>query len=67
LAVEKIRNFLLDYSLCKTFDDRSFANTSFANKNRVVLCAAAEDLDKAFNFFKPPNDWIKLAFLGELC
>ena len=56
LVREQVGNLLLHNLLRKAFDNRGLANAGFTDERRVVLLAAAEDLDKAFNFsFAPDN------------
>jgi hypothetical protein len=48
-----------------SLNDRGFSNARFANKNRVVLGAAAEDLDHPLNLFGPANDRVKFIRFGS--
>ena len=46
--------------------NRGFAHTGFAHQQRVVLAAAAQNLDRALDFVLAPNQRVDLAFLGRL-
>ena len=51
-----------DYPLGQPFDDSCLAHTRLADQRRVVLCAAAENLDDPFNLLHPPDHRVQLAF-----
>ena len=48
--------------LSKTLDNRRFSDARFAKENRVVLRAAAKDLDDALDFVLTSDDGVHLAF-----
>ena len=50
----------------QAFGDRRLANARIADQQRIVLLAAAEDLDRAQHFRLAPDQRIDLAFLGLL-
>lgn len=50
----------------QTLGNRSLAHACLAHQQRVVLAAAAEDLDGAFHLVFAPDQRIDLAFLGGL-
>ena len=65
LVHQEFRNLLLDNLLCKAFDNRRLAHARFTDKRRVVLFAAAKNLDQAFNFATTPDNRVELALLGK--
>ena len=56
----------LAISWAKPFNNRRFAHASFAEQHRIVLGAAAEDLDDAFDLVLAADDRIHFAFAGNL-
>ena len=55
--------------LGETFHDRGLADSCLTHQHRVILGAAAENLDHALNFSLATDDGIELAFarkLGEI-
>ena len=50
LVRQQVGNFLLSNLLRKALDNCSLAHARFTNKRRIVLLAAAKNLDQAFNF-----------------
>ena len=65
LVIKQIRNFLIDDRLCKTFGNCSLSNACFTQKNWIVLCAAAENLNKPFDFSMTTDDGIKLVIARQ--
>ena len=61
LVHEQVGNLLLHDLLRKAFDDGRLAHAGFTDEGRVVLLAAAEDLDKAFDFGFAPDNRVELA------
>ena len=53
-------------ALRQSFDNGSLAHTGFANQHRVVLRAAAQDLDDTLKFAVAANERIKLPVHGGL-
>ena len=47
------------------FDDGGFADSGFADENRIVLRSAGEDLDGATNLLISADDRIEFALAGE--
>ena len=52
--------------LRQAFDDRGLADAGFAEQHRIVLGAAAEDLDDALDFVLPADDRIELALSSRV-
>ena len=50
----------------QAFGDRRLAHAGFAHQQRVVLAAAAQDLDHAFHFMVAADQRVDLAVLGLL-
>ena len=55
------RDFTVDNFLCQTFGDCCFTNTGFTNKQRVVLTATAQYLDRTRNLVLSTDEWVDLA------
>ena len=64
LVQERRGHITFDDTLRQTFHDGCLADTGFADQGRVILGAAGEDLDDAFDLFFTSNDRIELAILG---
>jgi len=62
---EQLGHVAIDDPLCEAFHDRRLAHAGFAEQHRVVLRAAAEDLDRPLDLTLPADDRIELALLGE--
>ena len=58
-------NVALNDPLGKALNDRCLANARLADQYRVVLGAAAEDLDGPLDFLLTPNHRVELALLGQ--
>src|SRR5690606_14016623 len=65
LVGEDVRNFAADHLLGEAFDDRGFTDPGFTEQHRIVLRAAAEDLDGAFDFAAASDDRIEFALLSQ--
>ena len=61
LVHEQVGNLLLHNLLREALDNRGLAHAGFADERRVVLLAAAENLDEAFNFRFAPDNRVELA------
>ena len=59
---EERRNITIGDALRKAFDDGCFANAGLADQNRIVFCAAAENLDDALDFVFATDERIQRAF-----
>ena len=59
-------NVARNNTLCQAFYDCSLANARFADKNRVVLGAAAQNLNGTANLFDATNNWIKLSLASKV-
>ena len=65
--VEKIfGNLLVVDGHGETFDDGGFANARFAQQDRIVFRAAADDLDDAFDLLVAADDRIKLVLFRQI-
>ena len=53
-------------SWARPFGDGGLAHAGFADEDRIVLRAAAENLDDALDFVLAADDRIEFAFLGQL-
>ena len=51
--------------LRQAFDDGGLADAGFAEQHRIVLRAAAENLDDALDFVLPADDRVQLALLRQ--
>ena len=63
---EHVRHLLLDDHARQALGDRGLADAGLADVQRVVLAAAAEDLDGALDFELAPDQRIDLAVLRAL-
>ena len=52
--------------MCKPFDDGRLAHAWLTNEDRVVLCAAAQHLNRTSDLFHATNDGIELALTSEV-
>ena len=59
-------NIARNNTLCQAFYDCSLANARLADKNRVVLGAAAQNLNGTANLFDATNNWIKLSLASKV-
>ena len=64
LALQGIRNVPLADALGQRLDDGRLAHSGLAHQHRVVLGAAAEDLDHPLDFLLPSDDRVQLIGLG---
>ena len=64
LALQGVGDVAGGYLLGHSLDDGGFADAGFADQDRVVLGAAAEDLGYAFNFGIAPDDRVEFAAEG---
>ncbi len=60
---QHLGDLALDDEAREALGDRGLAHAGFADVERIVLAAAAEDLDGAFHFELAPDERIDLAFL----
>src|SRR3989338_8668559 len=65
LIFEGFGNIILRHAEREAFDYRGFADSGFADEDRVVLGAAREYLDDAGYLTVAPNDRIELVLTGE--
>ena len=66
LLAQQFRDVALGDFLRETFDDGGLAHAGFSEQHRVILGAAAENLDDALDLVEPADDGIHLAFAGDL-
>ena len=66
LIREEGRNFTVSDALGEAFHDGGFPNAGLADQHRIVLGAAAEDLDDAVDFPLTSDQRIELAIHGSL-
>ena len=59
-------NVARNNALCQAFYDCGLTNTRLADKNRVVLGTAAQNLNGATNLFDAANNWIKLSLTSKV-
>ena len=66
-AVEQqLGHVAFDHALREAFDDGRLADARFAQQHRVVLRAAAEDLDRPLDFVLAADHRVELLLAGEL-
>ena len=65
LVAKKFRHVAGDDFLGEAFGDGGLADAGLADQNRIVLGAAAKNLDDAFDLVGPPDDGIQFVLLGE--
>jgi hypothetical protein len=65
-VLQDLGHLFLDDAPCQAFRDRGLADAGLAHQQRVVLAAAAQDLDHAVDFFLAPDQRIDLAVGGSL-
>ena len=65
LVQQNFRHVALRDFLRETFDNRSFANASFAEQNRIIFRAAAKDLNHALDFIFAADDRIHVALARD--
>ena len=69
LAAQHLGHVAVDDRLGKPLDDRALADAGFADQHRVVLGAAAKDLDDPLDLFAAPDDGVEHALpclLGQV-
>src|SRR4029079_12898697 len=66
LAGERLGHVVVDDPLRDALDDRGLADAVVAEKNRVVLRAAREDLDRLLDLIGPADHRIELPLAGLL-
>jgi len=62
---QKRRDIAFNDALGETFHDGGLAHARFTDQGRIILGAARQNLDDAFNLFLTPNDWIELASFSQ--
>src|SRR5262249_12479865 len=65
-VAEQLGDVGVDDELGQALDDGGLADAGLAEEHRVVLGAAAEDLDDALDLIRAPDDRIELALAGQL-
>src|SRR5579885_1391030 len=66
LVREERRNVAVGNALRQAFDNRGLSHARFADQHRIVLGAAAQDLNHAFHFIFAPHERIELPLGGRL-
>ena len=64
LVHERGRDIAFDDALGEPFDDGGLADAGFADERGVVLGAARQNLNDAFDFHLATNDRVEFLFLG---
>ena len=59
-------NVARNNALCQAFHNCGLTNTRLADKNRIVLGAATQNLNGATNLFDAANNWIKLSLTSKV-
>src|SRR5205085_1841573 len=65
-VAEQLGDVAVHDELGQPLDDGGLADAGLAQQHRVVLGAAAEDLDDALDLVLPADDRVELALAGEL-
>ncbi len=65
LVAQQFRHIARGDFLGQTFDNGGLADARFAEQHRIVLGAAAENLDDALDFVFAADDRVHLAFAGD--
>src|SRR5262249_3207571 len=65
-AAQAVRHVAGDDALAEPFGDSGLADAGLTDQHRVVLGAAAQDLDDAADLLVAPDDRVELAGLGGL-
>ena len=63
---QDFRHIALGDAPCQTFGNRGFTHASLAHQERVVLAAAAQDLNRALDLVLAANQRVNLAVFGSL-
>ena len=66
LVGQRVGHVVVDDFLGKALDDRCLADSGLANEHRVVLCAARENLHRAFELFRATDHRIEFTSGGQL-
>ena len=66
LVAQKLRHLAGDDFLGEALGDGGFADAGLTDQDRIVLGAAAKNLDHALDLVGASDDRIELVFLGEL-
>jgi hypothetical protein len=66
LVREERRNIAIGDALREAFDDSGLAHAGLADQYRIVLGAAAQNLNDALDFVFAPDEWIQRAFRSRL-
>jgi len=67
---QKRRHVAFDDALSQTFHDGGLTHTRLADQSGIILCAARQNLDNAFDLFLTPDNRIELAGFrqgGQVC
>ena len=66
LPLDRLRHVTVGDLLREALGDRGLADAGLADEARVVLCAAAEDLDHALDLLCAAHDRVELALYGSV-
>ena len=67
LGQQNFWHIALDDFLREAFDDGGFTNARFAEQNRIIFRATAENLDDALDFARTTDDRIHVALARDFC
>ena len=59
-----VGHFTVHNTLCQAFDHSGLTNTGFADKNRIVLASALQNLHRTANLVVSPDHRVELSFFG---
>ena len=65
LVAQTFRHVAVDDALRQTLDDGRLADAGLADQHRIILGAAADDVDHAANFFVAPDHRVELALARQ--
>ena len=65
-AGDNLRHGAVGNRLSESFSDRGFANPGFPEQHRIILCAAAENLNNALDFILTANHRVEFSLACQL-
>ena len=65
LLSQNLWYFAFDDSLCESFDDGGFTNTSFSKQNRIILGSSTKDLSGSLNFPSTTDDGVQFTLFCQ--
>src|SRR5207247_1138709 len=66
LVLETFGDVTFDYATRESLDDRRLSHAGLADEDRIIFCAARQDLDHAADFLIASDDRIEFAAAREL-